>query len=711
MKRKEYQRIKKIFQEAVEMTPDDRDAFLAEKCRSNDALRNELERLLESEDFQFLEEPAVAQVAEAVVEEEMENRSATDFFDSENNDQFGHFTIISKIGKGGMGEVYLAEDRKLNRKIALKLMPARLIPDKDRLKRFEQEAFAVSSLNHPYILTIHDIGEYNNAHYISTEFVEGETLGEFCASNKKLDLTKILDLVIQCASALSAAHEAGIIHRDIKPENIMVRSDGYIKILDFGVAKLTGKHRSTDIEEESTGRLKVNTPTGDVIGTGPYMSPEQAKGKEIDERTDIWSLGVVLYEMLSGEKPFKGESPTDTIAEIIHEPPIPINRYVSTLPSELEWLVTKTLRKDLDGRYQTARELQADLEKIKQKIQFENELERSGAPDREPDVPGEHPVLDGQASKDSSASEPMTGKTARTWLKAGNLLGRAKTRKIGVLVLFAVLLTAMTAAGYYFLFWSKNPVITDKDVILLIDFENKSGEEIFDGTLKQGLIIQLQQSPYLSIFPEKGVRETLKLMRISPDDPVTREIGTEICQRNGLKALIAGSIVRFDKKYSLTLEAVNSQTGQIIAITQSEADGKDRVLPALSEAATQMRQKLGESLTLIEKFDKPLGLATTSSLEALKAASMGVHQQNSGNRQEAIVLLKRAVEIDPEFANAYSLLGRMYDKSGQAEQARDAIKKAYELREKSSEIEKLLIEQAFHEYIFGDIHKSIDLLN
>ena len=303
-----HQKVKEIFNAALKQNPAGRLEFLDQACGADDILRDEVESLLSSheKDSGFLELPVIAEVAETLI-------PASPQFS--NGQQFGQYEIIELIGVGGMGEVYLATDSTLNRKVALKLMPTSLITDQENLKRFEREAFAVSSLNHPNILTIYATGEHEDTHFLSTEYVDGKPLNEHRTADEPLGLPEILDICIQASSALSAAHEAGIIHRDIKPENIMVRKDEFIKILDFGLAKLTDKHRNNDGHVKNMGPLMVNTSKGIVMGTAPYMSPEQARGSKTDERTDIWSLGVVLYELISGRKPFCGETPADVIAE------------------------------------------------------------------------------------------------------------------------------------------------------------------------------------------------------------------------------------------------------------------------------------------------------------------------------------------------------------------------------------------------------------
>src|SRR5690349_9093474 len=291
-------------------------------------------------------------------------------------DKVSHYRILEKLGAGGMGEVYLAEDMKLGRKVAIKVLSEEFTTNKDRLHRFEQEASAASNLNHPNILTIHEVGVDEGRHYIATEFIDGVTLRRKMAATQ-LEIPAILDIAVQVASALEEAHTAGIVHRDIKPDNIMVRRNGYVKVLDFGLAKLTETMDRSQSDGEASTRVMVHTDDGVVMGTSHYMSPEQARGKPVDARSDIWSLGVVMYELVAGRTPFEGETSTDVIVAITQKEPLPLARFAPDVPPELEWIIMKALRKDRDERYQTIKELLTDLRRLKQRLEFETELERS----------------------------------------------------------------------------------------------------------------------------------------------------------------------------------------------------------------------------------------------------------------------------------------------------------------------------------------------
>src|SRR4029079_19548641 len=432
--------------------------------------------------------------------------------------------------------------------------------------------------------------------YIATEFIDGETLRQ--RMNSGLRLLDVLEISTQIASALVAAHAAGIVHRDIKPENVMVRRDGYAKILDFGLAKLTDASASS-ADTEAPTRAMVNTGAGTVMGTATYMSPEQAKGVSVDARTDLWSLGALMYEMTSGHVPFKGDTPTETISLILQKEPAPMARYADNVPEELDRIVTKALTKDLDERYQTAKDLLIDIKHLKRKIEVDAEIDRTVPPE----------IRSAAATHTHSGSSTISGSTytrsvtsERRASSAEYIVGEIKQHRKGFLFAgIAVVLLAVAASVYYFA--GSKPALTDKDTILLADFVNTTGEGVFDGTLNQALSVQLGQSPYLNIFPDDRVHEALRFMGRQPNDRVTRDIAKEICLRNGLKAMILISIAGLGIHYGLTLEAVNAADGTSIAKEQVEADSKESVLSALGKAATSIREKLGESLTSIKKYD------------------------------------------------------------------------------------------------------------
>jgi len=618
-------------------------------------------------------------------------------------DKVSHYRILEKLGAGGMGEVYLAEDMKLGRKVAIKILSEEYTTNRDRLHRFEQEASAASNLNHPNILTIHEVGTDDGRHYIATEYIDGTTLRRKAAA-QQLEIPEILDIAVQVASALKEAHAAGIVHRDIKPDNIMVRRNGYVKVLDFGLAKLTENVDRTPSDAEASTRVLVQTDAGVVMGTSHYMSPEQARGKQVDARSDIWSLGVVIYELVAGRTPFEGETSTDVIVAITGKEPPPLARFAPNVPAELEWIIMKALRKDRDERYQTVKELLTDLRRLKQRLEFESELERT--------VPS---GLAAVRSSDISVAPTSTQRTLPTAEKTVSHVSSAEYITEGVkrhklaAAIVALLLLAGTATGFY-LYYHRSQPLTDKDTVLLADFVNTTGETVFDGTLKQALAVHLGQTPFLNLFPEDRVRETLRFMGKSPDERITRDIGREICERQGIRALLTGSIASLGSHYVITLDALNPRSGDSFAREQIEAESKEKVLSSLSTAAWNLRKKLGESLSMMQKYDVSIEQATTSSLEALKAFAMGNEARARGNPRESLGFYKRAIEVDPNFAMAYARIGVHYGNQQEMEAAREYVQKAYDLRDRVSERERLYITEKYYTYITGELDKTIETL-
>jgi serine/threonine protein kinase len=560
---------------------------------------------------------------------------------------FGHYQISTLLGSGGMGEVYLADDTKLGRKVAIKFLNEKYSKDEDLLNRFIQEAKAASALNHPNLITVYEIGEHEGSHYMAAEYIDGQTLRE--RMKERLTFDDALSIAVQTAEALSAAHQAGIVHRDVKPENIMVRSDGYVKVLDFGLAKLT--EFSDSGGEDETKKL-VKTNPGVVMGTVSYMSPEQARGKATDARSDVFSFGVVMYEMLTGKIPFTGETMTDTLASIISTEPQPVISLAPHLPRELQRIVQKTLKKKRDQRYQSTRDLLVDLKELRDELRIEAKLEQTAVPNR---------------------PEADSGKTSGPRFSSSS--GR------GV-----------------------------RDSILLTEFENTTGEAIFDQTLKMALAFSLAQSPFLDIVPDSKVSQTLRLMGRSPNEKVTKELGEEICMRQNLKAFITGSITKFGEIYVLTLEAINARNNESLGREFEQVNSREDVLNALTRAAAGLRERLGESLSSIEKFNVPSESITTSSLEALKIFVLGREQIVNGRQFEAIPFYKKALELDPDFALAYTELAVVYRNTDQWTLAADMTRKAYELREAVSESEKLRITYYYHNFVNGELDKAIDTL-
>ena len=489
-------------------------------------------------------------------------------------------------------------------------------------------------------------------------------------------------------------------------------------MLDFGLAKLADDAgsgaRQEGIETEAPTKTRVvNTEPGMVMGTAGYMSPEQARGLEVDARSDIWSLGVVFYEMVSGRLPFEGTTTSDVIATILHRQPPSLLLYRSDAPAELERIVEKALTKEREERYQLAKDLGLDLRRLKQRLEVEAELERTITPEEEArrissrPAAGSGAAISSGATMTATAGQATAPSSAQTTSSAEYLISEIKRHKRGFGLTIGVLVVA--AAATIFLYFHRASALTEKDTILIADFVNTTGDAVFDGTLKQGLAVQLTQSPFLNLFPDARVRQTLRLMGRPPDDRVTKEVAREICQRQGLKAFLAGSITNLGTSYVITLEAVNGQSGEEIASEQAEAGSKEQVLKALSQAASKLREKLGESLGSIQKFDAPLEEATTSSLEALKAYSLGNEQSISGKYLQAIPFYKRAVELDPNFALAYIGIAIQYGNTNQPGLAAENAAKAFALKDRVSEYEKLRISSFYYSQVTGEVDKAIEV--
>lgn len=673
-----WQRIDEIFNLVVEMDATERSACLDRVCATDTELRRDVEALIETDAASPRDTDWLAMVAAEWAKDQKtslsssrnEGRKEGLKEGQKRGKTLGHFQIKSLLGVGGMGEVYLAEDTKLWRKVALKLLNAESTGDPQRVQRFKQEARAASALNHPNIVTIFEIDEIEGDCFIATEFIEGETLRQRM-NRASLMLGETLAIVQQIASALREAHGAGIVHRDIKPENIMVRPDGLVKVLDFGLAKLN-KRKSG--ERKVSASDEVVTSPGIVMGTVAYMSPEQLCGLDVDERSDVFSLGVMFYEMVTGRRPFAGQTDSELMAEILRDTPPPISQFLPSVPPMLESVIIRALQKDPNDRYQSISQFFDDFSALKK------QLETS-------------PTIPNQALPEIKTT----------------LLGKLKANKLAAGMAFTLLL-AVSALIYFQTNKRRTEDLTSRDWVLLADFSNTTGESVFDDTLKQGLTVALAQSPFINIFPEAKARQTLRLMGRPPDARLSVEVSREICQRQGVKALLAGSIAILGHSYVITLEAINARSGEVVARELVEADSKEKVLNALGRATSGLREKLGESLPSIQKFDAPLEL-TTSSLEALRAFSLGRQQSFQGHYLRAISFHRHAVELDPNFAFAYAVMAAMYSYTGQPDQAAAAAKKGFELKDRASELEKFLIKYFYFQLVTGELNKVLETLD
>jgi serine/threonine-protein kinase len=554
-------------------------------------------------------------------------------------EQIGRYKIRSAIGKGGMGEVFLAEDTELERVVALKVLPEDLANDPERMRRFVQEAKSASALNHPNIITIHEIGKTDNTHFIATEYIEGETLHSRLRS-EPINLKSVLDIAIQIASALDAAHRTGIVHRDIKPENIMIRPDGLVKILDFGIAKLTEKKADSIDAEAATAIKAEGTSPGMIIGTASYMSPEQAKGKPIDARSDIFSFGVVLYEMLSGKQPFEGENALDVIGSILNKEPTPIQKLIPEVPQEIGRIIGKTLKKNREERYQTAKDLLIDLKDVRQDLELQNKLERTSSPNRE--------------ESKTQILGATTSAVAQTTSSAEYVASEIKRNKRGFIIALSILFLGAISLGYwYFQNSARNVRSASFESIAVLPFVNQSGnadtEYLSDG-MTETLINSLSQIPELSVKARSSV------FRYKGKDVEPQQIGNEL----SVQAILSGRVLQRADNITLNLELVDVRTGNQIWGEQYNRKTTDLV-SLQGDIARNVLNKLQNKLT--GAGGQILAKKLTTDSEAYQLYLKGLFHWNKRTADElkkAIEYFNQAKEKDPSFALAYAGLAVTY---------------------------------------------------
>jgi serine/threonine protein kinase/tetratricopeptide (TPR) repeat protein len=644
-----WRQIERICHAALERPPHEREAFLEGECRGDEDLRIEVQSLLNraasAEDF--LGEPAAAVAARS-----MTGREASEL----TGRRLGVYELQEMIGAGGMGVIYRALDTRLKRPVAIKFLSSELA-DASARRRFQREAEMASALNHPHILTVHDVGEFEDRQYLVTEFVDGGTLRNWLQASQR-SWRQIVELLTGVADALATAHQAGILHRDIKPENILVTTSGYAKLADFGLAKLY--EGSTPADDRT--RTELRTRPGVIAGTVAYMSPEQASGQSLDARSDIFSFGVVLFEALTGRRPFTGPSDVDVSSAIIHQPAPPLPEAV---PFPLRMVVEKALEKDPAERFQSMRDMVVDLRRVVR--------QRTGV---------EAP---------SAATPPQD--IATRWKVIGPVAA-------GVL--------ALVVAGYFYV--HRPPRLSDKDTIVLADFDNKTGDPVFDDTLRQGLSVELQQSPFLSLISDRQVQQQLALMGLPKEARLTSDMAQQICERTASAMVLEGSIASLGTQYVLGLRARNCNTGNTVDQEQVQVARREDVLNSLSQVARKFRPRVGESLATVEQHSTPLAEATTASLEALKVYSTGMKVGSSSGSAADIPFFRRAVEIDPKFAMAYANLGLDYSDIGESVLSAESTTKAWQLRDRVSDREKFFIEFTYDRQVTGNLERAYQTL-
>jgi serine/threonine protein kinase/tetratricopeptide (TPR) repeat protein len=669
----QWKQLDRLLHAALQRPREERDAFLREACAGNERLEREARSLLtvEQKAEGFLERPAIEIAAQVAVREQHDDTREIGEF--RGGAIVSHYRILEKLGGGGMGVVYKAGDLELGRSVALKFLPEDLARNPHAIERFRREARAASSLNHPNICTIYEIERHEDRSFIVMEFLDGTTLKQriHIESNqaKPIPIDTLLPLAIEVADGLEAAHSAGITHRDIKPANLFVTSREHAKILDFGLAKIGSIDYPSNVDLAALPTRTIEdqlTATGNVMGTVSHMSPEQIRGERLDPRTDLFSFGIVLYEMATGTLPFEGETQGAVFNSILNCAPTPALQRNVSLPAELQRIIGKCLEKDRELRYQKASEIRADLQQLKQDMD-----------------------------------------SARLMTNARRGTGVSKGWRIAPMV--AVAIAGLGVAGYLYTQRARkltNPKLTDKDTIVLADFTNRTGDTDFDQTLRQGLAVELGQSPFLSLVPDKRLQGTLHLMSRAENTPVIGDVAREVCERTFSAAVVEGSISRLGGQYILGLRATNCRSGEVLFNEQIQVARKDDVLNSVSQVARKFRTKAGESPATVKDHSIPIIEATTPSLEAWKlycdAFRIAITENNAG----AIPLLQRAIQIDPKFAMAYASLARTYGDSWQPVLAAENIRKAYELRDRASDAERFFITVSYHQQLTGNLEEA-----